>query len=138
MRQRRSKNAFTLQFEQHDYLQTIIEGEPINIRTLPSLKLSFLADCPSHDDEEDTKEKSSDALVLASREVENSKANNDLEEPSESKLASDVNHGKEISTSAQTVAISLHLATLLTKHRLGNFARGMQSDRPERRAKSAT
>jgi hypothetical protein len=139
MRQRRSKNAFTLQFEQHDYLQTIIEGEPINIRTLPSLKLSFLADCPSHDDEEDTKEKSSDALVLASREVEDSKANNDLEEPSESKLASDVNHGKEISISAQTVAISLlHLATPLTKHRLGNFARGMQFDCPERRAKSAT
>jgi hypothetical protein len=140
MRQRRSKNAFTLQFEQHDYLQTIIEGEPINIRTLPSLKLSLLADRPSHDDDEDdTKENSSDALVLTSREVEDSKANNDLEEPSESKLASDVNHGKEISTSAQTVAISLlHLATLLTKHRLGNFAHGMQSDRPERRAKSAT
>jgi hypothetical protein len=99
MRQRRSKNALTLRFGQHDYLQTIIEGEPINIRTLPSLKLSLLADRPSHNDEEDTKENTSDALVLTSRKVEHGKANDDLEEPSESKLASDVNHGMKISTS---------------------------------------
>ena len=109
MRQRRSKNAFTLQFEHHDYLQTIIEGEPINIRTLPSLKLSLLTNRPNHNDEEETKENTSDTLVLASREVEDGKANNDLEEPSESKLASDVDHGKEISTSAQTIAISFFI-----------------------------
>lgn len=99
MRQRRSKNALTLQFGQHDYLQTIIEGEPINIRTLPSLKLSLLADRLSHNDEEDTKENKSDAPALVSREVEDSEANDDLEEPSESKLASNVNHGKKISAS---------------------------------------
>ena len=96
MRHHRSKNALTLQFGQHDYLQTIIEDQPINIRTLPSLKLSLLADCPSRNEEGDTKENASDALAL---EVEVRKANNDSEEPSESKLTSDVNHGKKISTS---------------------------------------
>jgi hypothetical protein len=99
MRQRHSKNALTLQFGQHDYLQTIIEDQPINIRILPSLKLSLLADCPSHNEEGDTKENTSDVPVLVSSEVEVRKANNDSEEPSESKLTSDVNHGKKISTS---------------------------------------
>lgn len=42
MRQRRSKNALTLQFEERDYLPTIIEGQPINIGIPPSLKLSLL------------------------------------------------------------------------------------------------
>jgi hypothetical protein len=84
MRQHRSKNALTLQFGQHDYLQTIIEDQPINIRVLPSLKLSLLARCPSRNEEGDTKEKTSEVV-----------ANNDLEEPSESKLTSGVNHGKK-------------------------------------------
>jgi len=92
MRHHRSKNALTLQFGQRDYLQTIIEDQPINIRILPSLKLSPLADCPSRNEEGDTKENASDALAL---EVEVRKANNDSEEPSESKLTSDVNHGKK-------------------------------------------
>jgi hypothetical protein len=128
MRLRRSKNALALQFGQRDYLQTIIEGEPINIRTLPSMKLSLLADRPSHSNEEDTKENTSDTPALISREVEDGKANNDLEEPSESKLASDVNHGKEISNLwllEQSLLPFFHLAMLLMKHRLGKFARGM-------------
>src|ERR1700739_5032355 len=95
MRQHRSKNALTLQFEQHDYLQTIIEGQPINLRILPSLKLSLLADCLSSNEEGDTKENASDAPVLVSSEVEVREANNDSEEPSESKLNSDANHGKK-------------------------------------------
>src|SRR5271155_3002452 len=99
MRRHRSKNALALQFGQRDYLQTIIEDQPINIRILPSLKLSLMADCPSRNEEEDTKENASDALVLASSDVEVRKANNDSEEPSESKLTSNVNHGKKISTS---------------------------------------
>jgi hypothetical protein len=99
MRQRRSKNTLTPQFGQYDYLQTIIEDQPINIRILPSLKLSLLADYPSHNEEGDTRENASDALVLTSSEVEARKTNNNSEEPSESKLTSDVNHGKKISTS---------------------------------------
>jgi len=95
MRRHRSKNTLTLQFGQHDYLQTIIEDQPINIRILPSVKLSLLADCPSRNEEGDTKENASDALVLASSEVEVRKVNNDSEEPSEGKLTSDVNHGKK-------------------------------------------
>jgi len=93
----RPKNALTLQFGQRDYLQTIIEDQPINIRILPSLKLSLLADCPSRNEEGDTKENASDTLVLASSEVEVRKADNNSEEPtsSESKLTSDVNHGKK-------------------------------------------
>jgi len=99
MRRHRSKNALTLQFEQHDYLQTIIEGQPIDLRILPSLKLSLLADCLSRNEEGDAKENASDVPVIISSEVEAREANNDSEEPSESKLTSDVNHGKKIPTS---------------------------------------
>src|SRR2546423_1014402 len=99
MRQHRSKNALTLQFEQHDYLQTIVEDQPINLRIQPSLKPSLLADCLRRNEEGDTTENASDAPVLVSSEVEVREANNDSEEPSESKLTSDVNYGKNISTS---------------------------------------